>query len=211
MQGQHHDSLETYSNNFAWSPQYSASSSGVMAAHAVTAALSNPYSQTYSQFSYPQASHYAQAYAQYRPLGSFSAVGTTAEGYTLSPTYVTGSYHGNFQNNMSAGPSQNPFLNPQNSRATSHWYQTGNCKCTHRGCSFIGSKKAVEIHMMDRHLIYPPSWENRKRKSDWDADPSLKGWAQSHLAMSNFLILTSLKKADSHSRHYNQVGYAGGY
>ncbi|KAI0931997.1 hypothetical protein AcV5_004648 [Taiwanofungus camphoratus] len=29
--------------------------------------------------------------------------------------------------------------------------------------------------MMDRHLIYPPSWENRKRKSDWDADPSLKG------------------------------------
>ncbi|KAI0660463.1 nuclear fragile X mental retardation-interacting protein 1-domain-containing protein [Cubamyces menziesii] len=28
---------------------------------------------------------------------------------------------------------------------------------------------------MDRHLIYPPGWENRKKKDDWDADPSLKG------------------------------------
>ncbi|KAI0304972.1 hypothetical protein BC826DRAFT_26037 [Russula brevipes] len=29
--------------------------------------------------------------------------------------------------------------------------------------------------MMDRHLIYPPGWPARKRQSDWDADPSLKG------------------------------------
>lgn len=28
--------------------------------------------------------------------------------------------------------------------------------------------------MMDRHLIYPPGWD-KKKKSDWDADPSLKG------------------------------------
>jgi len=28
---------------------------------------------------------------------------------------------------------------------------------------------------MDRHLIYPPGWEKRKKKADWDADPSLKG------------------------------------
>ncbi|EPQ60715.1 hypothetical protein GLOTRDRAFT_118856 [Gloeophyllum trabeum ATCC 11539] len=38
----------------------------------------------------------------------------------------------------------------------------------------MGSKKSVEIHMMDRHLIYPPGWEKRQ-KNDWDADPSLKG------------------------------------
>ncbi|KAF8912747.1 hypothetical protein CPB84DRAFT_1759390 [Gymnopilus junonius] len=29
--------------------------------------------------------------------------------------------------------------------------------------------------MMDRHLIYPPGWEKRKNKPEWDADPSLKG------------------------------------
>lgn len=29
--------------------------------------------------------------------------------------------------------------------------------------------------MMDRHLIYPPGWEKRQNKRDWDADPSLKG------------------------------------
>jgi Nuclear fragile X mental retardation-interacting protein 1 (NUFIP1) len=31
--------------------------------------------------------------------------------------------------------------------------------------------------MMDRHLIYPPGWEKRRKKPDWDADPSLKGSA----------------------------------
>jgi hypothetical protein len=30
--------------------------------------------------------------------------------------------------------------------------------------------------MMDRHLIYPPGWEKRKKGGDWDADPSLKGY-----------------------------------
>jgi len=52
------------------------------------------------------------------------------------------------------------------------WYQPGNVRCTYQGCSFTGSHKSVEIHRMDRHLIYPPGWQN---KSDWDADPSLKG------------------------------------
>jgi len=29
--------------------------------------------------------------------------------------------------------------------------------------------------MMDRHLIYPLGWAQKKKGSDWDADPSLKG------------------------------------
>lgn len=29
--------------------------------------------------------------------------------------------------------------------------------------------------MMDRHLIFPPGWDKRPRKADWDADPSMKG------------------------------------
>ncbi|KAH8120385.1 hypothetical protein DFH11DRAFT_1500361 [Phellopilus nigrolimitatus] len=59
-------------------------------------------------------------------------------------------------------------------QSQTHWYESGNHKCTHEQCAFTGSKKSVEIHMMDRHLIFPPGWDNRKRKSDWDADPSLK-------------------------------------
>jgi hypothetical protein len=57
----------------------------------------------------------------------------------------------------------------------SFWYKPGNNRCNQQGCTFFGSHKSVEIHMMDRHLIYPPAWEKRKKKADWDADPSLKG------------------------------------
>lgn len=49
----------------------------------------------------------------------------------------------------------------------------GDIKCTYPGCSFAGSKHTVEIHRMDRHLIYPLGW--KKRTDEWDADPSLKG------------------------------------
>ncbi|KAF9460814.1 hypothetical protein BDZ94DRAFT_1265215 [Collybia nuda] len=55
------------------------------------------------------------------------------------------------------------------------WYQPGNSKCTFKGCNFTASYKTLEIHMMDRHLIYPPRWEKKQKKHDWDADPSLKG------------------------------------
>ncbi|KAF9650473.1 hypothetical protein BDM02DRAFT_3083385, partial [Thelephora ganbajun] len=50
----------------------------------------------------------------------------------------------------------------------------GTHKCTYDRCTFSGSHKAVEIHMMDRHLIYPPK-HNKDKQHDWDADPSLKG------------------------------------
>ncbi|KAJ7492538.1 hypothetical protein FB451DRAFT_1336429 [Mycena latifolia] len=56
------------------------------------------------------------------------------------------------------------------------WYQPGNSRCTYKTCTFRGSPQTVETHMMDRHLIYPPGWEKRKKKPEWDADPSLKGW-----------------------------------
>ncbi|KAF8622889.1 hypothetical protein AX15_006654 [Amanita polypyramis BW_CC] len=127
------------------------------AAHVLASALANPYAQ-YS-------SHYAQALtkAVHRP--------TTAEGYTLSSTYTAGHTR-----------PQLPIPTPTNHRpATQHryqssgWYQAGNCRCSYHGCSFIGSQKSVEIHMMDRHLIYPLGWEKRKKKTEWDADPSLKG------------------------------------
>lgn len=145
------------------------------AAFVLRSALTNPYSQTYS-------SHYAQAYMhQYNGMPF-----TNAQGYTMSSTYDPNAYVNNNQNQYftqsSAGPS---FSRPQNqssggikiqnfNQANSAWYQAGHERCTYRGCRFTGSAKCVEIHMMDRHLIYPPGWDPRKKK-DWDADPSLKG------------------------------------
>ncbi|KAI0036600.1 nuclear fragile X mental retardation-interacting protein 1-domain-containing protein [Vararia minispora EC-137] len=56
-----------------------------------------------------------------------------------------------------------------------YWYSPGSSRCTNAGCMFTGSANALEIHMMDRHLVYPLGWDKRKKKDDWDADPSLKG------------------------------------
>ena len=111
---------------------------------------------------------------------------TNSDGYTLSATYTQGSTpgpssanasfnHSSVQNSNHTGhnrPSQQ--LHGSSSHGT--WYQFGNARCTYKDCIFDGSQKALEIHMMDRHLIYPPGWEKRKKDSDWDADPSLKGF-----------------------------------
>ncbi|KAI0673521.1 nuclear fragile X mental retardation-interacting protein 1-domain-containing protein [Trametes maxima] len=72
-------------------------------------------------------------------------------------------------------PTQRPQFHGGGQGAGQPWYQPGTSRCTSVGCSFTGSKKSVEVHMMDRHLVYPPGWEHRKRRNDWDADPSLKG------------------------------------
>lgn len=105
-------------------------------------------------------SHYAQAYNQY--TSSTSAVGIS--------TNVPIAYSQNYTAQRS---------NPSSS-LNSTWYQPGNHRCSQQDCSFTGSAKSVEIHMMDRHLIYPPGWEKRKKKPDWDADPSLKGCEPFH-------------------------------
>ncbi|KAI9572886.1 hypothetical protein HD554DRAFT_2202714 [Boletus coccyginus] len=107
---------------------------------------------------------------------------TTADGYTLSSTYVPGA-----ENQTRRAPSTLPSprdrpsvqapsqatMKPISNHLTyGSWYQPGNCRCTRQGCPFTGSRKSVEIHMMDRHFIFPPGWE---KKDDWDADPSLRG------------------------------------
>lgn len=49
---------------------------------------------------------------------------------------------------------------------------------------------------MDRHFIFPPGWEHDK-KSDWDADPSLKGFAflsSSFSLVDVFSILPLIRK-----------------
>lgn len=113
---------------------------------------------------------------------------STPEGYTLSSTYgprasmyspSTGS--GGYQASSSVWGrgqghrTQASSIPRQPIQQSGSWYQSGNSRCTYQSCSFFGSSKAVEIHMMDRHLIYPSGWVKKKKGSDWDADPSLKG------------------------------------
>jgi len=118
----------------------------------VAAALVNPY-----------ATHYTHAYR-----GQTAA--TTLDGYTLSSAF-TARLNQPLAPNRTAEP-QRTF----NAQYPAHWHQPGNDKCSYPGCTFTGSHKALEIHKMDRHLIYPPGWGKRKQKPDWDADPSLKGF-----------------------------------
>lgn len=48
----------------------------------------------------------------------------------------------------------------------------GGVQCSRQGCSFQGrSKHETEIHMMDRHFIYPPDYNTRKRKRDEGGGP----------------------------------------
>lgn len=52
----------------------------------------------------------------------------------------------------------------------------GPVRCGHPGCLFRGNHKSVELHKMDRHLIFPPGWEDqqqRKRKRGLQDDDEL--------------------------------------
>lgn len=69
----------------------------------------------------------------------------------------------------SAGPSRPnggrppPGMNGVGTYGTNH--------CGQPGCHFRGSFKEVQTHKMDRHLIYPPGWKDKKRKpTDQDDD-----------------------------------------
>jgi hypothetical protein len=136
---------------------------GAMAAQALTSSLANPYG--------PMSSHHSYFTQVPRPL-------TTAQGYTISSTYVPNTESPSSTPQSRAWPPrQRP--NPSANRAARPYAESsfsapGDNKCTYDGCFFTGSKKTVEIHMMDRHLIFPPGW--KKKEKDWDADPSLKGF-----------------------------------
>lgn len=141
--------------------------------------------------SYYVSSHYAQAYMQAAPMPSQGNINISQSQY-YTPT---------------AGLNHSQSFS---SRPSASWAQPGNTRCKQQGCAFTGSPKSVEIHMMDRHLIYPAGWEKRKRKPDWDADPSLKGY----VLLSRLLRVPSInwttQKVYSYSGYEHKTGYARG-
>jgi len=147
--------------------------------------IPNPYPRvSSSQFQPAYSSHYAQAYLQ-SSIDSWSP--TTVQGYALSSTYdpsMSSSSPATYSTGSNYPPRNvKPGVKDCGSQSfihqsSSNWYQPGDIRCTYKACNFSGSQKVVEIHMIDRHLIYPPGWENRTKRSDWDADPSLKGFVR---------------------------------
>lgn len=142
---------------------------GARAAQALTSALANPYAQTHpgSNSSYTNSNYHAY-FMQQRPM-------TTAEGYSISSTYMpTTAPSPVVRPRVPRGRGGFSTLNTTSRPLPSLPFNAhGDSKCRYEGCSFGGSKKSVDTHMMDRHLIYPPGW--KKKKDNWDADPSLKG------------------------------------
>ena len=155
-------------------PQQQAFNIGAMAAQVLTSSLANPYGQMSSAYSYTNANFHSYFTQGPRLM-------TTPQGYTFSSTYVPNaggpsppqSYSWP-QPQRGRIPNVHSTNRPSRPRYESQIYTPGDSKCTYDGCSFIGSKKTVEIHMMDRHLIFPPGW--KKKTDDWDADPALKGF-----------------------------------
>ncbi|EJD55671.1 hypothetical protein AURDEDRAFT_179383 [Auricularia subglabra TFB-10046 SS5] len=155
---------------------------GAAAAFAMRNALANPYAAQqqhfYQQPSWGQGMHGQPTFV-------------TPEGYTVSSTYAPtyfqqqpqysaparGRGHGGRGRGSGRGWQQPSHAGPPHQQYNSqpnHYQQassSGSSRCGHEGCAFAGSAKAVEIHKMDRHLIYPPG--HSKRKGEWDADPSL--------------------------------------
>jgi hypothetical protein len=104
--------------------------------------------------------HYAQALLNHR-----ASYGAANQLVPASNNF--GAWNGNLAYGITSTLTQAPQQGT--------WFQPGSSRCLQEGCSFTGSEKSVEIHMMDRHLIYPKGWEKRRKQDEWDADPSLKG------------------------------------
>ncbi|KAF8761530.1 Nuclear fragile X mental retardation-interacting protein 1 (NUFIP1) [Rhizoctonia solani] len=72
----------------------------------------------------------------------------------------------------------------------------GPVKCGHEGCLFTGTQKEVEVHKMDRHLIFPPGWQERskgKRKREEGDNDYVDEEAQFRASGSASILGTNVK------------------
>ena len=178
-------------------------------ARTLTTALANPYN-------FPNATPYPYHPPAHRvnPQGYTYSSAYNPLTYPPSRPYTSFSSPGySFGNVSSASGSRN--TRPSRGAPQTHWYTPGNSNCIYSSCTFTGSANSVKIHMMDRHLIYPPGWHTRKRQSDWDADPSLKGYVLVRNQWVFFALANPSDRSDvraqethSHPRHERATRHA---
>lgn len=98
---------------------------------------------------------------------------TTPEGYTISSAYVPNSAANSAANAPTLYFGGNNSL-PSFSRQNGGYHNSGAHTCKRQGCGYRGSSaKDTELHMMDRHFIYPPGYHQngQKRKRDDGGGP----------------------------------------
>ncbi|CAE6395976.1 unnamed protein product [Rhizoctonia solani] len=74
--------------------------------------------------------------------------------------------------------------------------RSGPVRCGHEGCLFAGTHKEVEVHKMDRHLIFPPGWQEKgqgKRKRNEDDDAYVDEEAQFRASGAVTILGTDVK------------------
>lgn len=116
----------------------------------------------WSAYSYP-AGHSSHYYSQNAMQPHYAnAYYYTQQGAPCQPTQIAVPSPG-FSRNQPMGALVPPHMRNR----------IGPAKCGHEGCLFAGTHKEVEIHKMDRHLIFPPGWVEKgkgKRKRDDEDD-----------------------------------------
>jgi len=113
-------------------------------ARSLTSALANPYSRS---IPHPSQQH-----------------NVNSHGYTYSSTYNPSSYPPisapSFSNLSSPFAGSQP---PPRGAPPTHWYAPAAANALIR-LHIYRLCDSVQMHMMDRHLIYPPGWHTRKRQ-----------------------------------------------
>ncbi|CAE6416716.1 unnamed protein product [Rhizoctonia solani] len=76
--------------------------------------------------------------------------------------------------------------------------RTGPVRCGHEGCLFAGTHKEVEVHKMDRHLIFPPGWQEKgkgkgKRKREGEDNDYVDEEAQFRISGAASILGTDAK------------------
>lgn len=125
----------------------------------------NPYTgfPATGHHSHPQTFHTRGAYAATTASTSFST-GYVHSGYQAAiggTKYPPNRQTGTIQSHSSP-PMRPPRLGPG-----------GPIQCGNPGCPYSGYAKDVEIHRMDRHLIFPPGYKPTKGPPDADVGPNV--------------------------------------
>ncbi|TIB64232.1 hypothetical protein E3P78_01305 [Wallemia ichthyophaga] len=122
---------------------------------------SEEYYNAYYQWWFLQQQAQAQAQANAQHAQHTASVGGYNAGYY---SYMNNQQFYPSASGANAGPSrQSRQSKPKKQRQQPQAQQPQQDHCTQ--CTHSGTKKQVELHMMDRHLIYPPGFlENEERK-----------------------------------------------
>ena len=115
----------------------------------------NPLASSLPQASYANSNYYASLQPSYDGRGLY--LSSQQQRIASIPNRQTSSAYPRVDSASQPTPPIRPFRQGPG----------GPHRCAHSGCPWSGpTPKALEIHKMDRHLIFPPGWKPRKGVPD---------------------------------------------